>query len=68
MLYYPRYHSVVFGHACRILGPMPESHETVFEDSPLGHGDPRNRMAEMRYWAAGSNIYRHPRNMEITCR
>ena len=40
---------------CRILGPMPGSHETALGDSRLRQGCLGNRAAGLRYRVAGSD-------------
>ena len=57
-----RHHSACY---CRTLGPMPGSHETALGDSRVRHGCLGNMMAGLRYWVAGSGVYRHPRGTGI---
>ena len=45
---------------CRILEPMPGSHETVLGDYRLRRGCLGNKMAGLRYRVAGSDVYRYP--------
>ena len=48
---------------CRILEPIPRSHEMVLGDSQVRHGCLGNRMARLRYWVAGAHVYRHPQDV-----